>query len=1707
MAEKIKDSNESNLDELTELINSRIEKLRPKLLDLTRRNPLLATRFSDRSHSHIRIVDELPRVIFDKLIDRKMCFMPLPSLEKDPKDESTQKFQSALADARITDQLYTETLDNIDQDADNAAEKLAIAERDLKDRLRVQLNLPPRQTKADLSLIKHAKNNDILPSYDLPLPENENKDGRHEDDFMQTLLLPDFLQKKLNSLMNKHKTWVEETGINVLRAAFGFLEWTESTTSKICLAPLILVPIEIEKKKTKHGFEYWASSQGDSPEINTVLEEKLKRDFGIDLPEFDIENMDIESYFSEIGSVCKKEPIWKVRRQVAMGVFPSTKMAMYHDLNTQVWDFTSHDILKELLGNNGDNNINAPFGDEYEIDDPDIEIKVPLLVMDADSSQHSVIVDVMDNKNIAVEGPPGTGKSQTIVNTIAAALESGKKVLFVAEKMAALEVVRSRLEACGLGEFLLTLQAVRSTKEQVIQSIRHRISMRGERDPEELDEKIRQFKSARTQINKYIQVISSKFSDTSFTVYQILGWGIKTRKLLEELDLKRKNFEIPGLGTLNKEKLDDIFQLCDQLEDCWINANNFPKNWSIIKKGNIDPYTAEGILLEAKKSSELHQECVQKRLQLSSISLDDETDKETLCKIKNLLEQTLGLYDKLDIPFIGRVIENDALGKLKAFFEESSKLLETRKKFDKYIINSINRELPEKLIHLDKALLSLGIDRPSESEADAKIVEVEEKIGFKNRAKSAIDLVSKIISDIKNYSISTIILLLDIAPSVTKDILSLRSTIFLEPEAKEVILKSAKKAENLLAEQQNLNKIFYAIESISKEEVEEGIRVFTLSGFFAIFSSRYHRTKRFYRSIANAKSFKKGQAIRHLRELSIWLHELQEFCTDNKIVKYLGDHFEGIKTNFLPFIQLVDFYDRIDLELKGLERTDIRKFLHTASLSEVLNLPVIDENHPIRGLTEKDYEELENNITFLENDLSLFKESRKVIVDCLGFLNPDSEVHVKQLTKLAFYLKDFQEKWKKLENDSLIAFILDKVFEGPMHFPVSLQSSFSIIHAMEDLEVGVKKILLKFIKNNQMDANLKITNKVLNSDVAAEESLDKICNLVNVDSRNCFSNYSHKELGEFLLKASIDKEGLIAYSHFFSAALELSSKGYKEIIENLLETPKGLKKLSRTVDALIGESLARETYSKFGATLAKYNGIKLNKLRQRIKELDREILKLSRKRLGVKLRSNSCPPQGSRSGRRSEWTDMALLNHEITKKARFLPARELTRRAGNALLKLKPCWMMSPLAVAQYIEKGEINFDLLIIDEASQMTPENSLGAIARATQAMVVGDTNQLPPSSFFKKFLDNLDDEEGDDLTEESILEMANSVFRPARRLKWHYRSKRPNLIAFCNRHVYDNDLIVFPSPNIDTFEKSVCFHKVTGLYSNGTNPIEASELVKVVRDFMHKSKNMSLGVVLLNQRQRDLVIDEMEYMLSQDSAAQEYVEYWQTKNDGLESFFIKNLENVQGDERDAIFIGTVYGPEKENTPVMQRFGPINGINGKRRLNVLFSRAKHKIVTFSSMTSNDIRVDNQSNEGVALLKCWLEYCATGQLLCSEITSRKPASDFEEHIISQLKSFGCQPEPQVGVVGYFIDIGIRHSKWPHGFIMGVECDGATYHSSKSTRDRDRLRQEVLEELGWHLYRIWSTDWFTDPIGESEKLRKAIEDRLHELSNKKDLFQ
>ena len=390
------------------------------------------------------------------------------------------------------------------------------------------------------------------------------------------------------------------------------------------------------------------------------------------------------------------------------------------------------------------------------------------------------------------------------------------------------------------------------------------------------------------------------------------------------------------------------------------------------------------------------------------------------------------------------------------------------------------------------------------------------------------------------------------------------------------------------------------------------------------------------------------------------------------------------------------------------------------------------------------------------------------------------------------------------------------------------------------------------------------------------------------------------------------------------------------------------------------------------------------------------------------------------------------------------------------------------------------------------MKPEDALGITGRSRQLVVVGDPQQLPPTAFFDRFdIPNDDEDQDDAIDNESVLDLALSVFRPARELRWHYRSRHESLIAFSNKHFYDSKLVVFPSPLPRHDDYGVEYCQVEGIYTPkaGINLLEAREVAEAAEVFMMSYPQRSLGIVTLNQAQREVLTEEMDRLFAHNEQAETYRKRWE---DTLEPFFVKNLENVQGDERDVVFISTVYGPEQRGNRVAQRFGPINAAAGHRRLNVLFTRAKEKVIIFSSMTPEDIVPTETSRLGVGILKHYLAYARDRRLEFGVPSGREPDSDFEVFVADRLRLHGFEVVPQVGVAGYFIDLAVRDLRNRDYYLLGIECDGAAYHSAQSARDRDRLRQEILERMGWNIYRIWSTDWFSDPEREMGKLLRHI---------------
>jgi len=507
--------------------------------------------------------------------------------------------------------------------------------------------------------------------------------------------------------------------------------------------------------------------------------------------------------------------------------------------------------------------------------------------------------------------------------------------------------------------------------------------------------------------------------------------------------------------------------------------------------------------------------------------------------------------------------------------------------------------------------------------------------------------------------------------------------------------------------------------------------------------------------------------------------------------------------------------------------------------------------------------------------------------------------------------------------------------------------------------------------------------------------------------------------------------------------------------------------------------------------LGQFRGHALQAVRDRFVELDDEMIELQQQLIAYEI-DQAQIPVGSNKGKARSRSDLHLIRAEIGKKTRNIPIRQLALRAGKALQAMKPCFMMGPQSVAQYLEPGALTFDLIVMDEASQMKPEDAVGAIARGRRLVVVGDPKQLPPTRFFDQLFEDEDDEEATGVEEsESILEASIPLFRPLRRLRWHYRSRHESLIAFSNHYFYDDDLVVMPSSVAIGDDLGVSYrHVADGVFRSRQNMPEAIVVADAAVTHMQDRPHESLGIVAMNADQAALIEAQVEQRLKSDPAGLAFID---AHREGGEPFFVKNLENVQGDERDVIHISFTYGPNAPGQAVPQRFGPVNQSTGWRRLNVLFTRAKKQVIAFSSMRPEDIRVGPESKLGVRALRDYLAYADTGHLEQPELTGRPPDSDFEIAVASALQRRGYSCAAQIGVAGFFIDIGVYDPATPGRFLLGVECDGATHHSAKSVRDRDRLRQQILEGLGWQIHRIWSTDWFKDPDSELLRLEERIE--------------
>lgn len=1664
-------------------IPANLEKLRSRLLDLSARNRLL--NFShNRGKRFVRVVDELPNQLFEELTnERAMRFEPVP----EPTQEELVEFGFLQSNG----------------DANN--KRMPTAEE-----WAVRLG--------------------IKTSYELPAVSDPG-DIKHEDQAIQALYFAPELESRLHVLYTESKSAIEETGANILYLALGFLEWSDlvAGNSNIRLAPLVLVPIKLERgelnRKTS-TYEYKVESTGEEILTNLSLREKLKVDFGIAMPAI-TRGMVPEAYFELISStVLKAKPDWKIHRFASLGLFEFGKLMMYLDLDPNRWSGNSivdHTLVQQLTGLANvpslNDDENGGFVSEYHIDSlQHVEENYPL-IDDADSSQHSAIIDVLNGENLVIEGPPGTGKSQTITNIIAATLNQGKSVLFVAEKNAALEVVKNRLARAGLGDFCLELHSHKIQKQLVIDRIRQRINRRGSfRPPAEIQQKIESLEKFKEKLNGYVDKLHEQFQTTGLTYHQILN---RARRIREEITIPLEHFH-PSLSAMPlEEKVREEASFFSQFLERTANFDGGRKPFS------EHPWFGVKVSeLNGDARNDLVKALCDARTALGSI---DDSMVVIEHELKDPLILNLPMCETEDLSIglknleLAHGDENwhllsrlDSLGcqSLVNWLERADALVNHR--------NKLNREISSQVLDSEIQIESLS----------RAIALIREHVGNNNVSIEDIQAIEKKIREclseapaiqiafgrLKNTSPAVPInalstnddglqqyaKLLSLLMELPEQLIKVRSELF-EAEILDTLLPTLAETLQSIQTLREVVAKSFSIESLPQvQRLEDIARVLQTSSIFSWFNGTWRASRKELLSyIRPGISFK--AAISALGAAIQYQSDLEALLSNSQYKKTLQSYFEGTDTHVQELIALRNWYKSVLASCgAGFGPTVwIARWLFDATSEALVPFRkeaafhisvvrfVLDTNSLLVDKFSFDNYALKNDELLTPNgvyqklvsDLSV---ALQTFTNSIRIASPDL-VNCESILNQA---KEWRTTRTMLEDDPFVLQNREAVGsltlfnDDTRTMLVSLRHTAQLLNpvlALKESGLWMQRLLISDATSvNQLIKSWKQFGTELENKIGIWKlKWAKFATLAELDEDAWWCKCSGKSTKEYLTRLEYAEQNIdllddwLEYARFRT---RLQSLGFDRVI---LAAEKGELASQSCEIACVGgmyDAWAKKILLEH-PDLSLFSGKEQDAIRKKFSDLDHEMKSHQREQIAWRIDQRKVPA-GINSGKVKERTELALLEHETSKQRRHEPVRVLMNRSSKALQALMPCFMMSPMAVAQYLPAGLVEFDLIIMDEASQVRAEEALGSFARGRQIVVVGDPKQLPPTSFFSRNGSDDEDEDPDQSvanTAESILEAAMPLFR-LRRLRWHYRSRHESLIAFSNWSFYESNLVVYPSPHSESKEFGIKFVKVSrGRFVEQRNIDEAESVVKAIAQHLANSPHESLGIVSMNVKQKEQIERMLEDRSKEDSRLRELLDKNAASDEPL---FIKNLENVQGDERDVIFISCTYGPIEIGGKVPQRFGPINGVNGWRRLNVLFTRSKKRMHVFSSFNSSDILVTGTSSRGVKALRDFLAFAETGRMPQITEVGRTPDSDFEVAVAKLLHKHGFECEPQLGVAGFFIDLAVRDPNRPGKYLMGIECDGASYHSAKSARDRDRLRQSILEQLGWNIKRIWSVDWF-----------------------------
>lgn len=1525
------------------------------------------------------------------------------------------------------------------------------------------------------------------------------------------------LQKTLKALRYKANTSIEEQGINTLYLTFGMLKWKErDDSSQVFSSPVILVPVRLLVESI--ASPYRLVLHDDEIVINPTLSHKLDNDFGIIIPEFDSTHESPAEYIEKLLRKVENKG-WDVEKSTHLTNLSFLKINMYKDLERNEEKINTNPVIAALVGEQDPIQIS----EELNNFDHDKQIRPvdTFQVVDADSSQQDAVLLSKKGASFVLQGPPGTGKSQTITNIIAEAIADGKKILFVSEKMAALQVVYNRLANVGLADFCFTLHSHKAKKKEILRDLANSINIDHTRVRDEALAQLDLLERKRNLLNEYQEELHTPTSGLNISIYSVNG---KLAKLGNVPDVV---FGISDTDTISASVLNERIYLLNELsktigkrsedytDNVWRGANvGFLSN---ALRHDIDSNVSKLIPLMTELERLHISVCSELNLNIAPSLSGSEgltnilsiAAKSPMIPFEWVVNHNIDILVDKALQYKELVwgiiqVSNDIITK---YGEIGIELDASNYKED---ISSLMNHLQMRL-HFDNVnSLVLGIEKTYQNLESC------------NRS------ISILFESARNLAINLGIS----APNTISQLLLFAKTMAVLPNIQEIhptqkwfdigeltLIRSTSETRVSLH-----NKILATREKILSRFDGEifGWNFYTVlqrfrseySSFLRIIKSGYRNDiKQLSSFISQGGKLSYNDALDTLNLLKTIRDNQTEI--ENSIASYredYGQYYTGIETNWEDIFTKMDVF------------RDVLNQMHT--ITPQLKDIIINGQLPISDIVQ--FSTMYTSLD-IENTFERLTSMLKYHFDQTTQWD-DIEIYTNKTITLA---KDFIDKYHELmslrktscDYTSLIS-DLDSI--------ISLNISKDEFAKQRDVICGLYKQYYNGIETNwdKLVEALKYASElraIISLNDLPESFIKGVCEDENYISY-CNASYLNIEKYKQSLQGGV-KWFVSLFNNgtefYHRNILDLANKmrmckDNKHLLEEWVDycsnkdkcTKIGLAEyVSKIEEDRIDSIYIVDAYLKrfyrlwLDAVLPSFPAVQ--NFRGRIQnqtinefcELDKGQFKIAQARVRERALSR-IPDFNSINGAKDE---IAILKRELNKQRRLMPLRKLFMAIPNLVTSLRPCFMMSPLSVSVFLEAQSYDFDLVIFDEASQVHTEDAIGAIMRGKQVIIVGDTKQLPPTSFFSTSLNDEDfDVDFDDAIEyndaeayESILDEAVSVL-PERSLRWHYRSRHEHLIAFSNIKIYNSQLITFPSSTESAPDCGVEYVYVKeGVYDRGgkkNNIAEARKVADLVFEHFKKHPNRSLGVVTFSEAQQHAVDAAIRQKRLQNPRFDKFF-----IEDKEEPFFIKNLENVQGDERDTIIFSIGYAKDSKGIMYMN-FGPLSREGGYRRLNVAITRAKYNVKLVGSIVPTDIDLDKVSSEGVKMLRSYMEFAQRGIIaLEKELTFNYELdfdSPFEEAVYDFLQSRGYNVVTQVGCSGFRIDMAVKHTTQSGKFVIGIECDGAAYHSSRTARERDRLRQAVLEDMGWTIYRIWSTDWIKDPKTEEVKLINAVEKAL-----------